>query len=102
LAQNMQVGPCISVGIRLEKAEVGPTSGPTWCPLSPVRGRGLADGAAARAELAQQGPHAARLVGGRAHRGPALPRLERRRDLRRDPRVELSWRNCCGGGAELA
>jgi hypothetical protein len=30
LAQNIQVGPCISVGIQLEKAEVGPASGPTW------------------------------------------------------------------------
>jgi hypothetical protein len=30
LAQKMQVGPCISVGMQLEKAEVGPTSGPTW------------------------------------------------------------------------
>ena len=29
-AQKMQVGPCISVGIQLEKAEVGPASGPTW------------------------------------------------------------------------
>ena len=26
----MQVGPCIPVKILLEKAEVGPTSGPTW------------------------------------------------------------------------
>ena len=26
----MRVGPCIPVGIQLEKAEVGPTSGPTW------------------------------------------------------------------------
>jgi hypothetical protein len=26
----MRVGTCIRVGIRLEKAEVGPTSGPTW------------------------------------------------------------------------
>jgi len=25
----MQVGPCIPVGLQLEKAEVGPTSGPT-------------------------------------------------------------------------
>jgi hypothetical protein len=30
LAQKMQIGPCISVGTQLEKAEVGPTSGPTW------------------------------------------------------------------------
>ena len=30
LAQNMQVGPCIPVGIQLQKAEVGPTSGQTW------------------------------------------------------------------------
>ena len=30
LAQTMQVGPCIPVGIQLYKAEVGPTSGPTW------------------------------------------------------------------------
>jgi hypothetical protein len=29
LAQKMQVGPCIPVGIQLFKAEVGPTSGPT-------------------------------------------------------------------------
>jgi hypothetical protein len=28
-AQKMQVGPCIPVGMQLEKAEVGPTSGPT-------------------------------------------------------------------------
>ena len=26
----MQVGPCIPVGIHLKKADVGPTSGPTW------------------------------------------------------------------------
>jgi hypothetical protein len=26
----MQVGPCIPMGIQLQKAEVGPTSGPTW------------------------------------------------------------------------
>ena len=26
----MRVGPYISVGIQTEKAEVGPTSGPTW------------------------------------------------------------------------
>ena len=31
LAQTMQVVPCIPVGIQLEEAEVGPTSGPTWC-----------------------------------------------------------------------
>jgi hypothetical protein len=30
LAQKMPVCPCIHVGIQLEKAEVGPTSGPTW------------------------------------------------------------------------
>ena len=30
LAQNMQVDPCIPLGIQLSKAEVGPTSGPTW------------------------------------------------------------------------
>ena len=30
LAQKTQVGPCIPVEIQLEKAEVGPTSGPTW------------------------------------------------------------------------
>ena len=29
LAQKMRVGPRIPVGIRLERAEVGPTSGPT-------------------------------------------------------------------------
>jgi hypothetical protein len=29
LAQKFQAGPCIPVGIQLEKAEVGPTSGPT-------------------------------------------------------------------------
>ena len=29
LAQKMQVGPRIAVGVQLEKAEVGPTSGPT-------------------------------------------------------------------------
>jgi hypothetical protein len=29
LAQNMQVGPCFLVGTQLQKAEVGPTSGPT-------------------------------------------------------------------------
>jgi hypothetical protein len=40
----MQVGPCIHVGIQLEKAEVGPTSGPTWR-LSYLR-----SGRAARAE----------------------------------------------------
>ena len=30
LAQNMEVAPCIPVGIQLQKAEGGPTSGPTW------------------------------------------------------------------------
>jgi hypothetical protein len=30
LAQKMQVGPYIPVGIQLSKAEVGPISGPTW------------------------------------------------------------------------
>jgi hypothetical protein len=30
LAQKMQVGPCIPGGVQLEKAAVGPTSGPTW------------------------------------------------------------------------
>jgi hypothetical protein len=30
----MQVGPCIPVGIQLEKAEAGPTSGPTYWRLS--------------------------------------------------------------------
>jgi hypothetical protein len=30
LAQKMQVGPCITVRTQLEKAEVGPISGPTW------------------------------------------------------------------------
>jgi hypothetical protein len=45
LAQTMQVGPCIPVGVKLEKAEVGPTSGPTWR-LSRLRaGRGRAPGA---------------------------------------------------------
>ena len=26
----MQVGPCIPVGVQLQKAEIDPTSGPTW------------------------------------------------------------------------
>ena len=30
LAQTIQVGPCIPVGIQRWKAEVGPTPGPTW------------------------------------------------------------------------
>jgi hypothetical protein len=30
LAQKMQVGPCSPVRIQLERAAVGPTSGPTW------------------------------------------------------------------------
>jgi hypothetical protein len=30
LAQKIQVGPCVAVGIQLQRAEVGPTSGPTW------------------------------------------------------------------------
>ena len=30
MAQKMPVGPCIPVGIQLKRAEVGPTSGPTW------------------------------------------------------------------------
>jgi hypothetical protein len=30
MAQQMQAGSCIPVGIQLEKAQVGPTSGPTW------------------------------------------------------------------------
>jgi hypothetical protein len=30
LAHKMRVGPYIPVGIQTEKAEVGPTSGPTW------------------------------------------------------------------------
>jgi hypothetical protein len=32
LTQKTQVGPHTPVGIQLEKAEVGPTSGPTWRP----------------------------------------------------------------------
>jgi hypothetical protein len=32
LVQTMQVGPRIPVGAQLEKAEVGPSSGPTWRP----------------------------------------------------------------------
>jgi hypothetical protein len=31
LAQKMEAGPRIPVGIQLEKAEVCPTSEPTWC-----------------------------------------------------------------------
>jgi hypothetical protein len=31
-AQTMQVGPCTPVGIQLQQAEVGPTSGPTRRP----------------------------------------------------------------------
>ena len=30
MAQHTQVGLCVPVGIQLENAEVGPTSGPTW------------------------------------------------------------------------
>ena len=30
LAQRMQVGTCVPVGMQLQKAEVGQTSGPTW------------------------------------------------------------------------
>jgi hypothetical protein len=30
LAQKMAIGPCIPVGVQPQKAEVGPTSGPTW------------------------------------------------------------------------
>ena len=30
LAQKIPVDPCIPAGIQLQKAEVGPTSGPTW------------------------------------------------------------------------
>ena len=30
LAQKIQVGQCIPVGIQIYTAEVGPTSGPTW------------------------------------------------------------------------
>ena len=37
VAQKMQAGPCIPVGIHLEEAEVGPTSGPT-CRLSRFEG----------------------------------------------------------------
>jgi hypothetical protein len=39
-AQNMQVGPRIPVEMQLEKAAVGPTSGPTWR-LSHFSMRGL-------------------------------------------------------------
>ena len=28
--RTMQIGPCVPVGIQLQKAGVGPTSGPTW------------------------------------------------------------------------
>jgi hypothetical protein len=40
----MQVGPCVPVGIQLEKAGVGPTSGPTWYlfSLGPPRTEGQA------------------------------------------------------------
>jgi hypothetical protein len=40
LAQNMRICPSIPVVIQLEKAEVGPTSGPTWH-LSHLVGRQL-------------------------------------------------------------
>jgi hypothetical protein len=45
----MQVGSCIPVGIQLQKAEVGPTSGPTWRlshfrrPVAAAGGRGAVD-----------------------------------------------------------
>ena len=57
----MQAGPCISVGVQLEKAEVDPTSGPTWR-LSHFAD-GLAPLVAAEADRALGGhERAARLV----------------------------------------
>ena len=41
LAQKVQVGPCIPLGMQPQKAVVGPTSGPTWC-LSHFRGSPVA------------------------------------------------------------
>ena len=49
----MQVGPCIPVEIQLEKAEVGPTFGPTWG-LSHFRALALRQGSEKDAELAQK------------------------------------------------
>jgi hypothetical protein len=40
LAQKMQVGPCIPVGIQPQNAEVGPTSGPAWSLSRSVPTRG--------------------------------------------------------------
>ena len=40
VAQKMQAGPCIPVGIQLEEAEVGSTSGPT-CRISRFEGAGF-------------------------------------------------------------
>ena len=61
LAQNMRVGPCIHVGIlvQLQKAEVGPASGPTWRP-SHLEGRaqsqeGLTLGGSTTTATAAQG-----------------------------------------------
>jgi hypothetical protein len=68
LAQNMQVGPCIPVGIQLENAEVGPISGPTRR-LSHFsgrgRGRGLLEAAPCRATV-RHGHERARVRSGRS------------------------------------
>ena len=94
----MQVGPCIPVGMQLETAEVGPTSGPTWhlshCearaealnPADGLRGRGpWSSGVAAgagretrlgrEAEPGRRARHAAPGPPGRAAGGRAAPKL---------------------------
>jgi hypothetical protein len=68
LAQNMQVGPCIPAGKQLERAEVGPTSGPTW--RLPHSGFGRASPLFRIHFFSTQGHHALR---GDNHGHPKLP-----------------------------
>ena len=72
----MPVGPCIPVGIQLYRAEVGPTSGPTWR-LSHL---------ALRLELDQRGLLVAEA---KAHLPDVLPHLRRAGDLAQGESVIL-------------
>jgi hypothetical protein len=85
LVQKIQVGPCIPAGKQLQRAEVGPTSGPTWhiSHLGGLRRRALVDvdhrhlEGVARGDGEEQG-HVRRRRGG--------PRPHVRRDLAPRPR----------------
>ena len=60
-AQKIQAGPWIPVGIQLEKAEVGPTSGPTWRLSHLERLDPSQDGVHPHQRVRQAGPVARRI-----------------------------------------